>query len=277
MSLIIYNKNRPSRVCTSRSDRENVFTSGIQRPWARWRWKRNETEGRGEGHRVVMGLGGAGWWTPMLACPDTVPIPRGSGVDPPVCPEEVAAFPPVCLKIADPCPSAFLGHLYSSWCWLPGPIPRPTAAGGRGQAGSGGVSPQSPRGGYSSLKRTAGSSLWDRAVRTLSNFSYRSAWLLSAPRLPQSSRSWNSVLKTSSSSALPWKPAERESQFPRMGWGPCARGMLRLVLGWSCTQGMWQRERGSAVPIAYPAASPQHWCGRARRGGPPSAPPPGGP
>lgn len=26
-------------------------------------------------------------------------------------------------------------------------------------------------GGYSSLKRTAGSSLWDRAVRTLSNFS----------------------------------------------------------------------------------------------------------
>lgn len=38
-----------------------------------------------------------------------------------------------------------------------------------GQAGSWG-GPSTP-GGYSSLKRTAGSSLWDRAVRTLSNFS----------------------------------------------------------------------------------------------------------
>lgn len=40
---------------------------------------------------------------------------------------------------------------------------------GGGRLGTGG-SP-SARGGYSSLKRTAGSSLWDRAVRTLSNFS----------------------------------------------------------------------------------------------------------
>lgn len=32
MSLIIYNKNRPSQVCTSRSDRENVFTSVIHWP-----------------------------------------------------------------------------------------------------------------------------------------------------------------------------------------------------------------------------------------------------
>lgn len=68
------------------------------------------------------------------------------------------------LKIADLCLSAFLGH-FSSWCQVPGP-----RGAGSGQAGSWGVVSWC-LGGYSSLKRTAGSSLCDRAVRTLSNFS----------------------------------------------------------------------------------------------------------
>lgn len=76
MSLIIYNGNRPSQVCTSRGDRRTYVhrdpvaagktgTSG------------NETKGRGEGHCVVTDLGGAGWLT------DTVPVPQGSGINPP--------------------------------------------------------------------------------------------------------------------------------------------------------------------------------------------------
>lgn len=64
---------------------------------------------------------------------------------------------------------------------------------------------------------------------------------------------------------------KRESQFPGMGWDPLYLCMLE------CTLGMWQRERGSAVPTAYPAASPLHWCGRAHHGEPPTVLPPGGP
>lgn len=55
-----------------------------------------------------------------------------------------------------------------------------------------------------------GSSLLDRAVSTLSNFSWRSSLLASAPRLPHSRRIWNSVRKTSSTSGCSWKPVGKK-------------------------------------------------------------------
>lgn len=60
-------------------------------------------------------------------------------------------------------PRLVLSHVGSWWLWssLCPQIANPSLM-RRGSA---------VRVGYSSLKRTAGSSLWDRAVRTLSNFS----------------------------------------------------------------------------------------------------------
>lgn len=55
-------------------------------------------------------------------------------------------------------------------CLAPSLAPQLLGRGGKWAGWHLGRSP-SAWGGYSSLKRTAGSSLWDRAVRTLSNFS----------------------------------------------------------------------------------------------------------
>lgn len=49
-----------------------------------------------------------------------------------------------------------------------------------------------------------GSSFRDSAVRMRLNLLKRSDWLTEAPRLPHSSRSWKSVLNTSSSSSSHW-------------------------------------------------------------------------
>ena len=67
---------------------------------------------------------------------------------------------------------------------------------------------------------------------------------------------------------------KRESQFPGMG-SPAPVGCSILVL--ELHTGNVAEGKGFAVPTAYPAASPQHWCGRAHHGGPPSVLPPGGP
>lgn len=70
-----YLHQEPSlRICTSISDRENIFTSGTQQPRVRGRWERKESEGGGEGHHAAMDRGRAERWT--LSPSPGVAVPR---------------------------------------------------------------------------------------------------------------------------------------------------------------------------------------------------------